>query len=47
MPEESKLPSKRAKLLKEEPKKETRTKTKSTIFQVINTSSITRSLAVF
>ena len=47
MPEESKLPSKRAKLLKEEPKKETRTKTKSTIFQVINTSSITRSLAIF
>ena len=46
MPEESKLPSKRAKLLKE-PTKETRTKTKSTIFQVINASSITRSLAIF
>ena len=47
MPEELKLLSKRAKLLKEEPTKETRTKTKSTIFQVINTSSITRILAIF
>ena len=49
MPEELKLLSKRAKLLKEEPTKDTRTKTKtkSTIFQVINTSSITRSLAIF
>ena len=47
MLEESKLPSKRIKLLKEEPTKETRTKTKSTMFQVINTSSITRSLAIF
>ena len=47
MPEELKIPSKRAKLLKESTK-ETRTKTKSiTIFQVINTSSITRSLAIF
>ena len=47
MPEELKLPSKRAKLLKEEPTKETKTKTKSIIFQVINTSSIARSLAIF
>ena len=46
MPEESKLPSKRVKLLKE-PTKETKTKTKSTIFQAINASSITRSLAIF
>ena len=45
--EELKLPSKRAKLLIEEPTKETKTKTKSTIFQVIYTSSITRSLAIF
>ena len=33
MPEELKLPSKRPKLLKEEPTKETRTKIKSTIFK--------------
>ena len=44
---ESKLPSKKEKLLKVQPTKETITKTKSTIFQVINTSSITRSLAIF
>ena len=47
MPEELKLLSKRAKLIKEEPTKETKTQTKSTIFQVISTSSITRSLAIF
>ena len=42
----SKLPSISVKLLKAQPTKVTRTKTKSTIFLVINTSSITRILAI-
>ena len=42
----SKLPSKRVKLLKAQPTKVTSTKTKLTIFLVINTSSITRILAI-
>ena len=40
MLEELKLLSKRDQLIKEKLTKETRIKTKSTIFQVINTSSI-------